>query len=356
MAGNNSLQSAKSAKNDEFYTQLNDIENELKHYKNHFKEKIVFCNCDDPFESNFFKYFALNFNHLKLKKLICTSYDSSPIAFTQFSFLEDADITFANNNRKAYKIEITEVSDYNGDGAVDLSDVEYLLKNKKNSLTLLKGDGDFRSEECIELLKQSDIVVTNPPFSLFREYVAQLVEYDKKFIIIGNKNAITYKEFFPLLKDNMAWLGYTSPNKFKLPSGEITQQVNGLTRWFTNLEISKMHEDLPLYKQYRAEEYPQYDNYNAIEVGKVSNIPYDYYGIMGVPITFLDKYNPKQFEILGMCENLDLYGLKTRVYTSEECKKRYFELFGKKGVYDLNAAGVINGIKVYQRLLIRRKK
>lgn len=196
MSTNTALTNAKNAKKNEFYTQLIDIEKELKYYKSEFKNKIVFCNCDDPYESNFFKYFAMNFNHLGLKKLICTSYDNSPIAYTQLSFIDGAEMRIQNKNRKAYKIEITEVNDYNNDGAVDLSDVEYLLKNKKNTLSILQGDGDFRSQECIQFLNEADIVVTNPPFSLFREYIAQLVEYNKKFIIIGNQNAITYKEIF----------------------------------------------------------------------------------------------------------------------------------------------------------------
>ena len=299
MSNNGSLRKADREKNDEFYTRLDNIESELKHYAGHFNDKVIFCNCDDPFESNFFKYFAMNFNFLKLKKLICTCYDNSPVAYTQLSFLgEDSCKKIPNNNRKAYMIEITEVKDYNGDGAVDLSDVEYLLKNDNNSLKLLKGNGDFRSEECIELLKQADIVVTNPPFSLFREYVAQLIEYDKKFAIIGNKNSITYKEIFPLLKENKMWLGYTSPSKFLLPDGTITMQVQGLCRWYTNLDIKKRHEVMPLYKRYSAEEYPEYDNYNAVNVDSVSDIPYDYDGVMGVPITFLDKYNPEQFEII----------------------------------------------------------
>ena len=366
MAGNSTLTKAKNAKADEFYTQLSDIEKELKNYRSQFLDSTVLCNCDDPFESNFFKFFALNFNMLGLKKLIATCFDGSPIAYTQLSlFGEEKKIE--NTARRAYKIEISEVSDFNKDGAVDLSDVEYLLKNKANTLTLLKGDGDFRSAECVELLKQADIVVTNPPFSLFREYVAQLTEYNKKFLIIGNQNAITYKEIFPLLKDNEMWLGYNSgAQTFQVPlslernntfiKDGIKYAKFGNICWFTNLQTKKRHQELIMYKKYTPEEYPKYDNYDAIEVSKVSEIPYDYYGYMGVPITFLDKYNPEQFEIAGMCENLDLYKLKTRIYTSEECKNRYFELFGKKGVYDLNAAGVVNGVKVYQRLLIRRKE
>jgi len=366
MAGNSYLNRANKEKNDEFYTQLADIEKELCHYKEHFKGKTVFCNCDDPFESNFFKYFALNFNHLGLKKLICTCYDNSPIAFTQLNMFGN-NKKIKNNGRKAYKIEITEVKDLNGDGATDLADVKYLLQNKENALTLLEENGDFRSQECIDLLKQADIVVTNPPFSLFREYVAQLIEYNKKFLIIGNQNAITYKEIFPLLKENKIWLGYNNgaqtfqvPNSFERNNTFIENGIKyakfGNICWFTNLETTKRHEIMPLYKKYTLDEYPKYDNYNAININKVSDIPCDYSEIMGVPITFLDKYNPEQFEIVGMCENLDLYKLKTRFYTSEECKKRYFELFGKSGVYDLNAAGVVNGIKVYQRILIRRKQ
>ena len=308
------LSEAKRKKADEFYTQMSDIANELKHYKQHFYNKKVLCNCDDPFESNFFKYFAMNFNYLGLKKLIATCYDSSPIAYTQLSFLDEGK-SMPNTNRRAYKIEIIEVRDYNGDGATDLSDVEYLLKNKENTLTHLKGNGDFRSEECIELLKQADIVVTNPPFSLFREYIAQLFEYDKKIIIIGSKNAITYKEIFPLIKDNKLWLGvgFSAGNAyFAIPrtyertwANGVYNEKTGLVKfrnvgWFTNLDIAKRHEELTLYKKYSPEEYPKYDNYDAIEVSKVADIPYDYNGLMGVPITFLDKYNPEQFEILGL--------------------------------------------------------
>lgn len=300
MAANSKLQKANKEKNDEFYTQLVDIELELKHYKQHFQNKVVFCNCDDPYESNFFKYFAMNFNFLGLKKLICTCYDNSPIAYTQLTLNEEFNtVDIQCKNRKAYKIEISEVCDSNGDGAYDLTDVKQLLKSNKNSLSLLKGNGDFRSEECIEFLKQADIVVTNPPFSLFREYVAQLIEYNKKFLIIGNKNAITYKEFFSLIMCNGVWIGYEQPTKFLNAKKEITNQVQGLCRWFTNLDIDKRHENLLLYKTYTAEEYPKYDNYNAININNVSDIPCDYDGVMGVPITFIDKYNPDQFEILG---------------------------------------------------------
>lgn len=312
MPGNSNLKKANKNKKDEFYTQLADIEAELKHYRKHFKDKVVFCNCDDPYESNFFKYFAMNFNYLGLKKLIATCYMGSPVVGEQFEQLSLFDIIQNEDNtpkRHPYKIEVTEVRDINGDGAIDLSDVEYLLRNNKNVLTLLKGDGDFRSEECIEILKQADIVVTNPPFSLFREYVAQLIEYNKKFLIIGNQNAITYKEIFPLIKDNKMWLGNGFKGNvgfFKSPYEDVavsSQHKDGFIRisgvmWFTNLDIKKRHETIELYKKYSPEEYPEYDNCNAINIDKTCDIPDDYYGLMGVPITFLDKYNPEQFEIV----------------------------------------------------------
>ena len=320
--GNANLRKADRVKQDEFYTQLEDIENELRHYKEHFKGKTVLCNCDDPYESNFFKYFAMNFNFLGLKKLIATCYVSSPVMYTQLSLFDDMEQTFskpANPNKKPYKVEITEVSDENGDGAFDLEDIKQLLKSKKNVCKILKSDGDFRSDECIKLLKEADIVVTNPPFSLFREYVAQLVEYDKKFIIIGNKNSITYKEIFPLIKENKLWIGYTPMSKdmlFIVPESYENELLNksksgsayrfiddkiyarASAIWLTNLDIQKRHEEMILYKPYSPEDYPRFDNYDAINVDKTSDIPCDYYGVMGVPITFLDKYNPDQFEII----------------------------------------------------------
>lgn len=345
MAGNESLQQAHKAKNDEFYTQLIDIENELKHYKKEFEGKTIFCNCDDPFESNFFKYFAMNFNFLGLKKLICTCYDNSPVSYTQLPLFPDMKThNVPNFVRRAYKIEITEVLDYNEDGAVDLSDVEHLLKNGKNAMKLLNGNGDFRSEECIELLKEADIVVTNPPFSLFREYVAQLNEYGKKFLIIGNQNAITYKEIFPLIKEEKIWLGYKSgaqefyvPSSFKRNNVYVNEKGQRLAKfgnicWFTNLDTTKRHETLTPYKKYTPKEYPKYDNYDAIEVSKVADIPYDYDGFMGVPITFLDKYNPAQFEIIG----LDRYTVPKE--------------------YLVGGRVAINGYPRYARIIIRRKK
>ena len=263
--GNARLQQARRNKKDEFYTQLSDIEEELKHYRSFFNGKTVFCNCDDPYESNFFKYFALNFNALGLKKLIATCYSASPVMGRELPLFDRM------NGKKAYKIEITEVVDANNDGAVDLSDVEYLIKNGKNTLSVLDENGDFRSAECVELLKQSDVVVTNPPFSLFREYVAQLIEYEKEFIIIGHQNAITYKDIFKLIKENRIWLGYGFKggaaffiaNYEDYASATSHQQgcirVSGVV-WFTNIETVKRHEELILYKKYSPEEYPKYDN------------------------------------------------------------------------------------------------
>ena len=356
---------ARKNKQDEFYTQLVDIENECKHYKLQFQGKTVFCNCDDPFESNFFKYFAMNFNHLGLKKLICTSYDTSPIVYTQLAFIDGKEETIPNKHRKAYKIEISEVDDYNGDGAVDLADVEYLLKNKKNTLSILKGDGDFRSEECVNLLKQADIVVTNPPFSLFREYVSQLIEYNKKFLIIGNINAITYKEIFKLIKNEQIWGGYifNKTLEFEMPytyDGEIKNgknfgKVPSIT-WFTNLETIKRYEELVLYKKYTPEEYPTYYKYDAINIKRVADIPVDYYGKMGVPITFLDNYNPNQFEIIGLGAG-DLgreIGIGAN-YTEDElkCFKKENPAF-RRGIPFYFEQGKL--IVPYARVIIRRKK
>ncbi len=353
MAKNLNLRNADRAKQDEFYTQLVDIEQELKYYKAAFFNKVVFCNCDDPYESNFFKYFAMNFNHLGLKKLICTCYATSPVAWVQLSLFDNENIVVKKGNGKQpYKIEITEVKDYNGDGAVDLSDVEYLLKNKKNTLSVLEGDGDFRSQECIELLKEADIVVTNPPFSLFREYVAQLMEYDKKFIIIGNQNAITYKEIFPLLKNDQIWLGnsihsgdreFRIPDNYEVRSKSLRVDENGVryirvvgVRWYTNIDYKERHENLILYKTYSAEDYPKYDNYNAINVDKTVDIPVDYDGLMGVPITFFDKYNPSQFEII---DGIGRYSILDNENTR------------KDGKY----LSMINGVAKYFRIIIKKR-
>lgn len=349
---NENLSAAKKAKNDEFYTQLVDIENELRHYKEHFKDKTVFCNCDDPYESNFVKYFAMNFNALGLKKLIATCYATSPVMYTQLNLFgeEDEEKYTVDKGKKPYVIEITEVTDENGDGAVDLIDFELILR--KNKPQILKGDGDFRSDECIEFLKEADIVVTNPPFSLFREFVAHLIKYEKKFIIIGNQNEITYKEIFPLIKENRLWLGFKCGDMaFTVPASYEARETRfwidekgqkwrsfGNICWYTNLDHSKRHEDLILYKNYSEEEYPTYDNYDAIEVGKVSEIPCDYYGTMGVPITFLDKYNPEQFEILDARE----YALFDKQRNKNTCLIK-------------DADSAICGKPTYARILIRKK-
>ncbi|HOE69699.1 MAG TPA: adenine-specific methyltransferase EcoRI family protein [Brevefilum sp.] len=341
------LDRAKKNKADEFYTQMPDIEAELRHYKKHFRGKVVLCNCDDPFESNFFKYFATNFNHLGLKKLIATSYSDSPVAYQQLPLFEVNHLEIKNSaERPASKIEINEVKDENKNGAIDLADVEYLIRNRKNTLTLLEGDGDFRSEECIQLLKEADIVVTNPPFSLFREYVAQLVEYDKNFIIIGSKNAITYKEIFALIKEDKLWLGNEFRNGnayFRIPTEYAREWADGVFNpetglvkfrnvgWFTNLDLNKRHEIITLYKNYSPEEYPHYDNYDAINVDRVAEIPYDYDGAMGVPITFLDKYNPEQFNLIGIDRYVD---------DNPNYGKRFS----------------INGKEKYARILIRKKR
>jgi hypothetical protein len=274
--------------------------------------------------------------------------------------------------KPAYRVEITEVVDANNDGAIDLFDVERLLKTERNVLILLTGYGDFRSAECIAPLEEADIVVTNPPFSLFRQYVGQLVEHGKKFLILGNQNAITYSEIFKLIKENRLWLGYHNGDEkwFRVPDGydhttdkskiKVEDGVRYLAMknmaWFTNLDTTKRHEVLTLYKAYNTDSYPKYANYDAIEVPRYADIPYDYDGVMGVPITFLDKYNPDQFEIVGTTESSDPDNyLRTRWYSAQECRDAYFARFGKPGVYDLNASGVVDGVKVFKRILIRRK-
>lgn len=308
--GNKSLGEAKKQKKDEFYTQLSDINAELRHYTQHFADKVVFCNCDDPYESNFFKYFAANFNALKLKRLIATCYAGSPVAGRQLDLFEAEPKTPEGKKRIPHKIVINEVTDVNGDGRVDLADVEWLIKNDKNVLTRLKGDGDFRSAECVELLKESDIVVTNPPFSLFREYVAQLVQYGKKFLIIGNKSALHYKEVFSLIQSNRMWTGYRGFSGgmwFNAEyEGKTEKYVNGeklinvASIWFTNLDHKKHHEEFVFIRRYNPVDYPKYANYNAIDISKAVDIPEDWDGLMGVPDTFLDRYNPDQFEIVGL--------------------------------------------------------
>lgn len=334
MAGhtNASMSAAIKAKNDEFYTLLTDIEKEMRHYRKHFKGKTVLCNCDDPFESNFFKYFVLNFNRLGLKKLIATCYATSPIAGQQLSLFDVVGGDEEQRN-KPYKAVVTKVYDVTGDGGVDMFDVAELFKAHENELVELEGNGDFRSEECLALLDEADIVVTNPPFSLFREYVATLMEHEKKFIIIGNSNAITYKEVFPLIMQDRLWLGVTRSgtgsmwfrimDDFPVKSGQkvengVRYQTIGNSAWFTNLDVKKRHEELILVKRYLPEEYPRYDNYDAIEVSKIVDIPLDYAGVMGVPITFLGKYNPDQFEIVGITKTwfggaVKTYEMQTQV-------------------------------------------
>ena len=315
-AGNAQLGNAKKEKKDEFYTQLADINAELRHYTHHFAGKVVLCNCDDPYESNFFKYFAANFNALKLKQLIATCYAGSPVAGRQLELFETDQETTEEKKRIPHKIVINEVTDVNGDGRIDLADVEWLIKNDKNVLTKLEGDGDFRSAECVALLKEADIVVTNPPFSLFREYVAQLAQYGKKFLIIGHHNAIHYKEVFPLIKDDKMWLGasiHSGDREFMVPrtyetrsaSLRIDEQGNKYlrvpgVRWFTNLDHKKHHEEFVFTRRYNPVDYPKYENYDAIDVSESRSIPEDWDGLMGVPDTFLDIYNPDQFAIVGL--------------------------------------------------------
>ena len=324
MAGNTGLGAAKTAKKDEFYTQLSDIEKEMRHYRRHFKGKTVLCNCDDPFESNFFKFFVLNFQRLGLKKLIATCYAGSPITGSQLSL---SDVLGGDESKtgKPYKAVVTTVYDATGDGGVDMLDVAELFKSGENELTELEGDGDFRSSECLDLLEEADIVVTNPPFSLFREYIATLMEYKKRFIVVGHQNAITYKEIFPLIKDGSLWLGAgfkANVGFFQSPYEDMakaTDRREGFIRvsgvmWFTNLDIKKRHEQLILVRRYAGYEdkYPRYDNYDAIEVSKVADIPSDYAGVMGVPITFLDKHSPEQFEIIGITKTW--FGAASKTY------------------------------------------
>lgn len=376
---NSNLTKAKNAKNDEFYTQYADIQKEIGAYLMYdadtFRDKVVYCNCDDPFESNFFKYFVLNFKRLGLKKLITTSYKPSPVANTQLGLFGD-DITLvpAKGRPKvtANKFIITEVGDYDGDGAFNLSDVaEQLKANKNNEWTPLEGDGDFRSDECVELLKQSDIVVTNPPFSLFREYVGQLVEYDKKFIIIGSMNAVTYKEIFPLIKEDKMWLGngfhagnayFATPNAREDFAAGVYDDKTGLVKfrnivWFTNLDHGRRHQPLRLMtmadnrkhnkKVVRSDTaYKQYANYDAIEVPFTDAIPSDYDGVMGVPISFLDKYSPEQFEIVGI--SLSLATPMSRI-----AQKGTYQQGGPR-FYVANDDGTYN--RLYDRIAIRYRK
>lgn len=326
---NGSLSSARKAKNDEFYTRIEDIENELRHYKDHFRDKVVFLNCDDPVESNFWRYFELNFDHLGIRKLISTHYDP---------------------HQPTYKLEIIRGTDLNGDGHHNSHDIVR---------TPLLGNGDFRSPEAIDLLREADIVVTNPPFSLFREYINLLTGFDKKFLVLGNMNAITYKETWPLIQGGEMWLGVsrtgTGQMWFRVPDGSpektgqkildgVLYQTVGSSAWFTNLDHARRHEEIVLFRRYDDDPslYPTYANYDAIEVSKVADIPVDYDGEMGVPITFLGRHNPDQFEIVGQSRML-----------ARENPTQVSGKVAKDFVYvDLSGATVYP----YMRVVIRRKQ
>ncbi len=359
---NKNLQSAKAARYDEFYTQLADIEKELRYYKDQLKGKVILCNCDDPYESNFFRYFVLNFNVLGLKQLITTSYTPSPVANTQLALIgDDKTLTELKSRPKitANKFIINEVRDMDGDGAFDLRDIAKQLKaNKNNEWTPLKGTGDFRSPESVELLKRADIVVTNPPFSLFREYMAQLVKHDKQFLIIGNVMSATKKDIFQLMKENKIWLGYNNSGKtYQVPDSYLNKNVfvgndgkkymkMGNTGWFTNLTVTKRHEEIPLFRKYTPSEYPTYINYNAIEVNRYKEIPEDYYGEMGLSVTFLDKYNPEQFELVGS-------SLQLGKRMSEIVPKGTYSIGGPR-FYLANPGGRTYK-RLFDRIVIKRK-
>ena len=385
MASKEDLAAAARARKDEFYTQLTDIEKEMRYYRKHFKGKTVLCNCDDPFESNFFKYFVLNFNKLGLKRLIATCYTNSPIAGKQlslFGVMEDPEPGIA------YKAIVDRVYDITGDGGIDMLDVAELFRAGENEISELEGNGDFRSQECLELMDEADIVVTNPPFSLFREYVATLMEHEKKFIIIGNVNAITYKEIFPLLMNNEMWIGasiHSGDRAFFVPddypleaagcgideaTGRKFIRVKGV-RWWTNLDIRQRHEEMVLVQRYTPERYPKYDNYDAIDVSTTADIPCDYAGVMGVPVTFMDKFCPNQFSIIGIAKRgAGDPALKTKEYPRQiQIDKKGKESFvtklndgpaikvekkPEKGTYY-----IVDGeyyIQTYARILIRNLK
>ena len=346
---NNNLKKAKAGKNDEFYTELTDIEKELRHYKKHFKGKVVLCNCDDPRVSNFFHYFSYNFEALGLKKLITTCYKN-----------QNLELFSEHKSEKAIWLE------YNGDKNGDR-----IPNPEEIGIHDLKGDGDFKSKECIKLLKEADIVVTNPPFSLFRDYVAQLIEYDKKFILVGNQNAIKYKEIFPFMRDNKIWLGMdnggtkwfrvnenydiTTESRKKVENGQKYFSMGSIV-WFTNLDNRKRHEDLILYKNYTPEDYPKYENFDAINVDITKDIPIDYAGMMGVPITFMDKYNPEQFEIIGV--GIANLGLEIGIQPYKPEHKKYRKEVQKCGAVDGDLYMMVDGVVTvpYSRIIIRNKK
>lgn len=303
MSDNKNLHKANKEKNDEFYTMLSDIEAELQHYEHHFKDKVVYCNCDNPEWSNFWKYFKDNFKRLGLKRLIATYYD---------------------NDNQVYRTD--------------------LINDTKNELNRfpLKGNGDFRSQECIDILKEADIVVTNPPFSLFREYVGQLMEHEKKFLIIGSQNAIVYKNFFPYIKNNKIWMGYNNVKQF-IDEKKLIKKFGNIC-WYTNLEIEKRNKPIDLVKKYNSIDYPKYDNYDAININKIKDIPCDYYDVMGVPISLLEKYAPEQFEIVGIAAgNTKVNGF-------------YYSVPYLPNPKDRGGCGVINGKRIYTRILIKRRQ
>lgn len=351
MPKNEGLNKAGKAKKDEFYTDYDVIQSELNYYEDKFEGKTVLCNCDDPFESNFARFFLRNFNYLKLKRLICTSFAGSPVTGTQLSLFDDYNEPVTNKH--GYVLDVSSVSMANGRGVSD-QDIENLL-HMKGFVTRLKGNGDYASDECLAYLDQSDIVVTNPPFSRFRQYLATLIEHDKKFLIIGNVNAITYKEVFPLIRDNKLWLGasiHSGDREFRVPDsyplkassyrvddqGNKYIRVKGV-RWFTNLDYQQRHDDLILYKHYMPDEFPRFDNYDAIDVDKTADIPMDYGDYMGVPITFLDKFSPDQFDIVG-CTESEGNGLSNGLWDSESKVKQ----------------PLINGKRKYKRVFIKNKK
>lgn len=379
-SSNNNLQNAKTAKNDEFYTQYHDIEKEITAYLEYnphvFRGKTILLPCDDPEWSNFTKFFAQNFERFGLKKIISTSYAPDSKSYKsnyQPSFFELNDPKFDKKKTVKNGKIFTLTRDKSGDGKIDVADLEW---------SYLDGDGDFRSEEIKKLRNEADIIITNPPFSLFRDFLKWVIEPKKQMVIIGNKSCVTYKEVFPLFKENKIWSGRTdwsggmwfetkdSADVDKIIDGVNMKNVSSM--WITNIDHGRRHQPLPLmsmaenlkyskHKELKGKgSYEKYTNYDAIEVPFTDAIPSDYKGLMGVPISFLSKYSPDQFQILGMCENEDLYNLRTKTYTTQECKQAYLEKFGKRGTYDLNASGVIlrNGLleKVYQRVLIKHKK
>lgn len=358
---NSSLNQAGLAKKDEFYTQYSDIEAEVKHYRGQFQNKTVFCNCDDPFESNFFRYFVQNFNSLGLKKLIATCYAHSDRRSSLNCLAES--LPHQTNQPIAYKAVITFVNDKLIDEVSGDIDLSSLFQIPGNSIETLDGDGDFRSPESVNLLETSDIIVTNPPFSLFREFISLLTRFSKDFLIIGNINAITYKEVFPLIRENKVWLGasiHSGDRKFFVPdnyplnaagcgideNGQRFIRVKGI-RWFTNLDMPQRHKRLPLKEEFSEENYPKYENYDAVNVSRTANIPFDYDGVMGVPITFLDKYSPDQFEILMLANG------NVRANSSPEILKR---VGYSKHDLDKGGVGIVDGKRSYARILIQRKK